>query len=131
MLLILIIFRYVKRQCDTKEILGDDSIIEYLSKRLQCSQLAIRCMINKHPAIRTKRLRRMNEMIDFLMICGFSSNQICRSPKILLHSIETVRARLKELDNYGKKLDSLHVLTKSKKQFTQFCEQIKTNKTKK
>lgn len=73
----------------------------------------------------------MNEMIDFLLLNGFTKLQICRSPKILLHSLETIKKRLKEIGDRGTKLDTLSVLTKSRKQFEQFLESLKPSKIKK
>lgn len=73
----------------------------------------------------------MQEIIDFLCSQGYKPIHICRAPKILLHSVETTRNRLKDLEAQGIKLDSLHILTKSHKQFMHFYENlIKTNKKK-
>lgn len=88
-------------------------------------------IISKHPAIQHKSLRKINEMIDFLLCEGFTTEHICRTPKILLHSVDTIRARLKLIEEQGTKLSSLSVCTKSKKQFTQFLESIMSDKNKK
>lgn len=69
-------------------------------------------------------MKKMKEIIDFLFAQGFQPPQICRVPKIFLHSVETMKKRLKELEPYGRHLDSLYMLTKSKKQYTQFLETL-------
>lgn len=69
-------------------------------------------------------MKKMNEILDFLFAQGFKPSQICRVPKILLHSVETTKQRLKELKPYGKYLDSLYLLTKSKKQYMQCFEAL-------
>lgn len=73
----------------------------------------------------------MQEIIDFLLKKGFKPIHIYRVPKILLHSVKTTQARLKELENQDVQLDSLYLLTKSQKQFKQYCEAfVKCNKIK-
>lgn len=88
-------------------------------------------LIAKHPALKNKSLTKMQEIIDFLLIKGFKPIHIYRVPKILLHSVKTTQARLKELENQNVQLDSLYLLTKSQKQFKQYCEiLVKCNKKK-
>lgn len=120
------------RRADNKNILGSNSLAEYLSERLQCSVNEAKFLMNKHPALQNKSMKKTKEILDFLFAQGFKPSQICRVPKILLHSVETTKQRLKELEPYGKHLDSLYLLTKSKKQYTQCLEMLvkSSNKTK-
>lgn len=104
--------------------------MEYISQKLQCSLDLAKYIISKHPAIQKKSLRKINEMVDFLLCKGFKPLHICRTPKILLHSVDTIKTRLKLLEDQGKQLNSLSVCTKSKKQFTNFLESIKSNNNK-
>lgn len=120
----------IRRKSDNQLILGEKSFMEYLSQRLQCSQELAKCIISKHPVIQKKSLRKINEMVDFLLCTGFKPVHICRTPKILLHSVDTIKTRLKLLDEQGKQLNSLSVCTKSKKQFSNFLESIKSDKLK-
>lgn len=87
-------------------------------------------LISKQPAIKNKSMKRVKETLDFLFSEGFKPHHICRSPKILMHSVETMKARLTELKPYGKELDSLYMLTKSKRQFTQFVESLEKSRKK-
>lgn len=125
--------RYVKRRIDNKQILGNNSVTEYLAERLNCTVEEAKVLISKQPALEKKRMKKIKEVLDFLFAQGFQPYQICRVPKILLHSVETTKKRLKELEPYGRHLDSLYVMTKSKKQYMQFyetlvksCKKIKT-----
>lgn len=122
-------FRYVARRSDNKQILGNNSLAEYLSERLECSVDEAKVLMIKHPALRNKSMKKMKEILDFLFSQGFKPLQICRVPKILLHSVETTKQRLKELQQYGKHLDSLYLLTKSKKQYMQCLEGLVKGKT--
>lgn len=97
---------------------------EYLSERLDCSVEEAKVLMNKQPALQNKSMKKMKEILDFLFAEGFKPSQICRVPKILLHSVETTKQRLKELEPYGKHLDSLYLLTKSKKQYMQHLEAL-------
>ncbi|CAH1114322.1 unnamed protein product, partial [Psylliodes chrysocephalus] len=122
---------YVRRRSDTKEILGDKhDLVEYLSEKLECSLEVSKFLISKQPALQKKSLRKMSGMIDFLLLYGFKPIQICRSPKIMLHSVETIRKRLRELETSNIQLDSLHILTKSQRQYMSFIDSMKANKGK-
>ncbi|KAG5889013.1 hypothetical protein JTB14_033942 [Gonioctena quinquepunctata] len=121
---------YVKRRTDNKSILGNNSLVEYLSERLECTEEVAKYIITKQPALQNKRLKKMNEIIDFLLLYGFKPIQICRTPKILLHSVETIKKRLKEMEALGMQLDTLYVLTKSQKQYNQVLETLIANKSK-
>ncbi|KAJ8920778.1 hypothetical protein NQ315_004919, partial [Exocentrus adspersus] len=115
---------YIKRRSDNKLILGNSSLAQYLSDRLECTEEIAKYIMSKHPALQNKSLKKLNEMIDYLFKCGFKPIHICRVPKILLHSVDTTRKRLKELHAKGMHLDSLHILTKSRKQYMQYCESL-------
>lgn len=73
---------------------------------------------------------KLKELIDFLLISGFTPQHICRNPKILVHSLETTRKRLKLLEEKGLQIDSLHMLTKSQKQFNQNYDALVKSKNK-
>lgn len=123
--------RYLKRRSDKKSILGDNSLVEYLSKRLQCKSETVKEILEKQPALKNKSVIKMQEIIDFLFQEGFTPSHIIRIPKILLHSVETIGKRIKELEKVrGTQLNSLHILTKSQKQYQQFYESMLKNKEK-
>ncbi|CAH1183274.1 unnamed protein product [Phaedon cochleariae] len=125
-----ILDNYMKRRSDNKSILGNNSLVEYLSERLDTTEDVARFIISKQPALQKKSLKKMNEMIEFLLINGFKTIHICRTPKILLHKVDTVKKRLKEMKDNDMQLDALSVLTKSQKQYAQALELLKANKSK-
>lgn len=63
-------------------------------------------------------------MINLLYRHGYKPAQICKVPKILLHSCKTTEVRLKQLTALGEKPDSLYVLTKSQKQYQLHIENL-------
>lgn len=118
---------YIKRKSENRLILGNNSLAEYLMQRLNCSFNEAATMIERFPAIRNKSMRKLREIIDFLYGEGFTAQHIIRLPKILLHSVATSRKRLRELEDLpgGHKLDSVHILTKSQRQYMQYYESTK------
>lgn len=116
--------RYLRRRSDNKSVLGDSSLIEYLSKKLECSTEFAKCILVRQPALKNKSMKKMREIIDFLLSQGFETMHICRVPKILLHSVETSKKRLKELDDQGVHMKSVHILTKSQRQYRQYYESL-------
>lgn len=124
------LYKRIKRESDNRDILGENSVAEYLSERLKCSENVAKNVIRKQPALQTKSLLKMNEMIDCLYKHGFTASQICRFPKVLLHSTKTANNRIKELNAIGTKPDSLYILTKSQKQYMQYIETLTKAKVK-
>lgn len=122
---------YVKRRSENKLILGNYTLAEYLSERLDCSVDEAKGLMVKMPALMNKSMKKMDEIIDFLYSQGFRPYHICRVPKILLHSVQTTSKRIRELEKQGMTMDSLHMLTKSQKQYMQFYEAlVKSNQQK-
>ncbi|KAF5273588.1 hypothetical protein FQR65_LT04586 [Abscondita terminalis] len=123
--------RYCQRRSENKLILGDGTLTEYLSHRLECGVEAAKIILFKHPALSNKHMKKIKEIIDFLLGYGFTPLHIVKNPKILLHSVETTAKRLKQLESEGLKLDTLYILTKSQKQYLTYYENlVKANKNK-
>ncbi|KAL1491131.1 hypothetical protein ABEB36_011773 [Hypothenemus hampei] len=119
-----VLYRHIKRESENRNILGENSVAEYLSQRLNCSETIAKSLIRKHPQLQNKSLSKMNVTIDYLLKEGFTSLQICRIPKILLHSVKTTETRLKQLIALGRRPDSLYILTKSQKQYMQHVDNL-------
>lgn len=111
-------------------MLGNHSLIEYLSQKLDCTDIQVKVLLTKLPALENKSMKKMQEMLDFLYTKGFKPIHIYRVPKILLHSVKTVSKRLKEIETENIQLDSLYMLTKSQKQYQQYYESLLRNKKK-
>nr|CAD7195393.1 unnamed protein product [Timema douglasi] len=110
----------LQRRSDSKAVLGDQSIQEYLCKRLNCSEAAFRYMTKKQPAILKVHVTKLQETLDFLFEEGFSSNQVQQMPRVLCHSLATIQMRLTELRDLGYNPISLSILCKSLHEYSEF-----------
>ncbi|XP_065163916.1 transcription termination factor, mitochondrial [Atheta coriaria] len=126
-----ILERYIQRRSDNKLVLGDNTQVEYLSNQLQCTSEEAKALTLKLPALESKSMKKMKEIIDFLYAEGFKPYHIRRVPKILLHSVQTTKKRIRELERQGVKMDSLYMLTKSQRQYMQYYQAlVKSNANK-
>ncbi|CAH1967128.1 unnamed protein product [Acanthoscelides obtectus] len=116
---------YLRRRSEDRSILGHNSLVEYLSTKLECSEEMAKNIICKQPAIQHSSLKKLNYKIDILLANGFTAAQICKTPKLLLHSTETIMTRLKKLQALGTRLDFATVLIRSRKQYVSFYESLK------
>nr|CAI5857813.1 unnamed protein product [Callosobruchus analis] len=108
---------YVKRQSERKSVLGDNSFVEYLCTKLECTRETAEYVILKLPALQHKCLHKLNSIIQYLLEHGFTATDICINPRILLHSLETIKERMERLEAMGVQPDFLSVLMRSQKQF--------------
>lgn len=118
------LFRHIKRETDNRDILGKNSVAQYLSQKLCCNENLAQSLIIRQPQLKTKSLSKITNMINLLYGHGYKPAQICKVPKILLHSYKTTEVRLKQLTALGEKPDSLYVLTKSQKQYQLHIENL-------
>ncbi|ERL86976.1 transcription termination factor, mitochondrial [Dendroctonus ponderosae] len=125
-----VLYKHLKRESDNRDILGENSVTQYLSQKLHCSDIMAKNIIKKHPQLQNKSLLKINLMIDLLYKYGFTPMHICRVPKVLLHSRKTSEMRLKQLKAFGKLPDSLYILTKSQKQYLQHLDNLVKENTK-
>nr|CAD7593794.1 unnamed protein product [Timema genevievae] len=114
----------VQRRSDSKAVLGDQSIQEYLCKRLNCSEAAFRYMTKKQPAILKVHVTKLQETLDFLFEEGFSSNQVQQMPRVLCHSLATIQVRLTELRDLGYNPISFSILCKSLHEYSEFINKM-------
>ena len=107
-----------------KQLLGENSVVEYLCQQLQCDIETVEYLSSKYPSLIRVHVSKLKEIFDFVYGEGFTPQQVCQVPRILLHSLETTKSRLTELRNLGYNPYSLIVLCKSKRQYTQFLEHV-------
>ncbi|KAL3282919.1 hypothetical protein HHI36_006077 [Cryptolaemus montrouzieri] len=124
-----VIENYARRRTDNREILGNDSLVEYLSKKLECTEAQAKYLIDRIPALTTKKLRTLSDIINFLYSKGFEPYHIIRVPKILVHSVETIKSRLEQLEKAGVRVESLYIFIKTQKQFIHYFETLVKKKT--
>ncbi|KRT85373.1 hypothetical protein AMK59_2072, partial [Oryctes borbonicus] len=96
-----VILKYIQIRSENKLILGNDSLGEYLSRRLECNLEQANYLITKLPALKGKSVKKMDEIIDYLYSLNIHPAHICITPKILLHSVETMKKRVQELHDQG------------------------------
>ena len=107
-----------------KQLLGENSVVEYLCQQLQCDIETVEYLSSKYPSLLRVHVSKLKEIFDFVYGEGFTPQQVCQVPRILLHSLETTQSRLTELRNFGYNPHSLMALCKSKRQYTQFLEHV-------
>lgn len=100
------------------------SVTDFLCDRLQLSPERLELMMAKHPAVRTVHVSKLKEIIDFLYLEGFNSSQIYSSPRVLCHSLVTLKERLKILQDHGYKVRSLLTLCKNSKDFKELLQKL-------
>lgn len=111
--------------------MGNNSLTEYLSQKLKCSIEEANYIITKLPALKAKSVKKIDEIITYLYEFQFKPIQICVSPKILLHSVDTVKKRVQELQKEGVHIDNLNILIKTQKKYAVYYNKlVSTNKKK-
>ena len=96
--------------------------MEYLTKQLECDVKTVEFLASKYPILLRKHVPKLKEVFDFLYAEGFTSQQVIQVPRILFHSVETIKSRLTQLREAGCNPASLMTLCKSKREFTKIVE---------
>lgn len=104
--------------------MGNNSLAEYLSQRLECPIEQANYIITRLPALKGKSMKKIDETIDYLYSLGMKPIQICITPKVFLHSVETTKKRVQELQEQGVYIDNLRLLTKSQKQYQVYYNKL-------
>ncbi|KAJ9586495.1 hypothetical protein L9F63_019853 [Diploptera punctata] len=112
----------LQRVLSRKEVLGESSVVEYLTQQLECDVETVEFLASKHPILLKKHVTKLNEVFDFLYAEGFTPQQVIQVPRIMFHSVETIKSRLTELREAGYNPSSLMTLCKSKREFAKIVE---------
>lgn len=118
-----------ERTCNIREekhavLSPHTSVTDFLCDCLQLSPEKLEIMMAKHPAVRTVHVPKLKEIIDFLYLEGFNSSHIYSSPRVLCHSLVTLKERLKVLQDHGYKVRSLLTLCKNSKDFKELLQKL-------
>jgi hypothetical protein len=103
-------------------------LVEYLSQQLQCDIETVEYLSSKYPSILRVHVSKLKEVFEFVYAEGYTPQHVCQVPRILFHSLETTKSRLSELRDLGYNPQTLMALCKSKRQYTQFVEQMRAKK---
>jgi hypothetical protein len=118
----------LRKEAARIKVLGDSSVMEYLSERLQCDTETMEYISLKYPSVLRVHVSKLKEILDFVYREGYTSQHVCHVPRILCHSLETTKSRLAELRKIGYNPSTLIVLCKSRRQYAQFLEQVTKKK---
>ncbi|PSN40269.1 hypothetical protein C0J52_11912 [Blattella germanica] len=78
--------------------------------------------ISKYPSILRIHVSKLKELFDFLFSEGYTPQQVLQVPRVLFHSVETIKFRALELKDAGCSPTTLMTLCKSTSQFEKILE---------
>ncbi|KAL1124134.1 hypothetical protein AAG570_001904 [Ranatra chinensis] len=100
---------------------------EYLCQRLDMTDWEAAAFAARHPPVMRVQVSKLKEILDFLMAEGFTQKQIYNTPRILCHSLVTIKHRLDILRERKYEPYTLSVICKSEKNFNEFLLKLTTN----
>ncbi|XP_077285017.1 mitochondrial transcription termination factor [Arctopsyche grandis] len=117
---------------ETKRLLGENETnMNYLANRLQCPAYTINEMSYKIPAIVNVRVSKIESVVDFFFAEGYTASNIIYVPRVLSHSLKTLKKRLEILKSvFGIKPKSLNILCLSKRQFEFYISTLERQNSK-
>ncbi|CAH2104792.1 unnamed protein product [Euphydryas editha] len=122
-----ILSRSIQITQDTKTILGENKSTKmYLAHRLNTTPDVIEDMYVKIPALKTIRVTKAKNFLDFLIKEGFTVEEIVDKPRIFAASQKTVKLRLEKLRNLGLCEINLNILCRSRKDFQKYYESMES-----
>lgn len=105
-----------------KNLLGEDTVIDYLSKRLNYDVDYMRMVVMKHPAVLKCRVTKIKEVLDYLLEDGFQPHEIANVIRILTHSLETTKQRIEELRGLDCRPSALSIVCRSQTEYNKFIQ---------
>lgn len=109
---------------DNKNLLGENTVIDYLSQRLGIEPEQMKAIAYKHPTVLKCRVTKMKEVLDYLLDeAKWEAYEIAHVIRILTHSLETTKYRLDELSKLGCRPTSLTIVCKSQKEYDKFVQE--------
>lgn len=112
---------------DSHEALsGCNSLIEYLSKRLDCSEEKMAAYMTRHPAALKVRVTKIKAILDYLLDeAKFDPVEVANVPRVLCSSLDTLKARVEELKKLGIKQKGVMPLCFAKKDYDSYLRKFK------
>lgn len=121
--------RFMKRASSKQKTLGELSLEEYISQRLDCSVSEIKEIIDREPQLQKTSVLKIKKILDFLFSSGFSPSHILAGlPRVANRRIETIHSRLQEMNQEGLP-PTLYVLCKSKREYQYYINKRKKRET--
>ncbi|XP_046735944.1 transcription termination factor, mitochondrial [Diprion similis] len=107
-----------------RAILGENTIIRYLSERFQCDEDKAAVILTKFPKANNVTGPKIKKIVDFLIENEYTIDHVIRVPRFLFHRVEKARIRLDELHTYGHKPTTLTVFCETKKKYNRYLRRV-------
>jgi hypothetical protein len=109
---------------ENKNLLGENTIIDYLSQRLGYDQPTMKLIASRSPNVLKCRVTKVKEVLDFLLDeAHFQPYEIANVIRIITHSLDTTKQRLEELNKLGCKPTTLSIICRSQTEYNKFIEE--------
>jgi hypothetical protein len=106
---------------ENKNLFGDSSLLHYIAQRLGFEASFVEGMIQRHPNVLKCKAKKVKEVLDYLLEEEkFEPIEVLSVIRILVHSLETTKQRLKELKAIGCRPSTLTIVCRSQNEYAKF-----------
>ncbi|GIY76596.1 transcription termination factor, mitochondrial [Caerostris darwini] len=105
------------RWSQTQDILKGDNEISYLAKKLDCTEEYIQVIMVKNKLLKTINIPKLEQVINFLYEKGYTPQEVRLFPKVFCSSVQTLRKRFDDFQNFRNTLPTMSQLCISSKKF--------------
>jgi len=125
-----IIFEHTLEKChNDRHVLGSHKDhVSYLAERLQCSNEDVVLLTNRYERVLCINLPKVKLVLDFLYETGFTPEDVRNAPRVLGHSITTLKKRLQELNKLGYHPKCIRTLFTTAKEYKRLIEKIRKDR---
>lgn len=107
-----------------KNLLGENTIVDYLSRRLNYDVPSMKLITMRHPSVLKCRVTKIKEVLDYLLDeANFQPFEIANVIRVLTHSLETTKERLEELNRLGCRPSTLTIVCRSQNEYNKFVKE--------
>ncbi|RZF33130.1 hypothetical protein LSTR_LSTR004816 [Laodelphax striatellus] len=110
-----------------REPFADDEA--YLCHRLSITPETVEELYHRHPPLRCVQTTKLKDILDYLFAEGFEAVDICRFPRILCHSLLTIKERMDHMKTLGYRPQSLAVCCQTKKKYKIFIKKLQAKQS--
>ncbi len=104
-----------------KKILGENSIVDYVSERLNHDPEIMRTILEKYPLVLKCGVPKIKKTLDYLLIeAKYEPHEIANVIRICTHSLSTTKKRFEELKKLGCRPSGLSIICLSQKGYSKF-----------
>lgn len=122
--------RSINLSQEKQEVFGDETVVDYLSKRLGFDIETTERIVAKQSLVKKVNARKMKEILDYLLIEEkFEANQVATAIQILCHSLKKIKSRIQDLKKVDYRFPSLNILCHSTKYFNKLLSDLTSRKS--